>query len=105
MVEFCDRCGSFMKLSSSGYECPRCGWIKAEDVIEVSTGSEKKAEPVYVMSGVDSAIIVERSCPECGNREAYRSVNVSLGEHAGVNTDRSVEKFKCVKCGHNWVEN
>ena len=57
------------------------------------------------MSGLESAIIVERTCPDCGNREAYRSVNVSLGEHAGVNTDRSVEKFKCVKCGHNWVEN
>jgi DNA-directed RNA polymerase subunit M/transcription elongation factor TFIIS len=105
MVEFCDRCGSFMKQSLSGYDCPRCGWIKREAVIEVKTGPENEAEPVYVMSGVESAIIVERTCPECGHREAYRNVNVSLGEHAGVNTDRSVERFKCVKCGHTWVVN
>jgi DNA-directed RNA polymerase subunit M/transcription elongation factor TFIIS len=105
MVEFCDRCGSFMQQSSSGYECPRCGLVRHEDMIEVKTAPEHKAEPVYVMSGVDSAIIVERACPECKNRKAYRSVNVSLGEHAGVNTDRSVEKFKCVKCGHQWVVN
>jgi DNA-directed RNA polymerase subunit M/transcription elongation factor TFIIS len=74
-------------------------------MIEVKTAPEHKAEPVYVMSGVDSAIIVERACPECKNRKAYRSINVSLGEHAGVNTDRSVEKFKCTKCGHQWVVN
>lgn len=105
MVEFCDRCGSFMQQSSSGYECPRCGLVRHEDMIEVKTAPEHKAEPVYVMSGVDSAIIVERACPECKNRKAYRSINVSLGEHAGVNTDRSVEKFKCTKCGHQWVVN
>ena len=79
MVEFCDRCGSFMKQSLSGYECPRCGWIRREEVIEVKTGPEHEAEPVYVMSGIESAIIVERACSECGNREAYRNVNVSLG--------------------------
>ena len=94
-----------MQQSSSGYECPRCGLVRHEDMIEVKTAPEHKAEPVYVMSGVDSAIIVERACPECKNRKAYRSVNVSLGEHAGVNTDRSVEKFKCTKCGHQWVVN
>ena len=103
MVEFCDRCGSFMKQSPDGYECPRCGWIKTEDVIEVKTGPEHEAEPVYEMSGVDNAITVERTCPECSNREAYRNINVSLGEHAGVNNDRSVERFKCTKCGHTWV--
>jgi len=94
-----------MQQSSSGYECPRCGLVRHEDMIEVKTAPEHKAEPVYVMSGVNSAIIVERACPECKNRKAYRSVNVSLGEHAGVNTDRSVEKFKCTKCGHQWVVN
>ena len=105
MVEFCDRCGSFMKQSLSGYECPRCGWEKRAMVIEVKTGPETEAEPVYVMSGVDSAIIVNRKCPECGNNEAYHNITVALGEHAGVNTDRSVERFRCTKCGHSWIEN
>ncbi|MCJ7732679.1 hypothetical protein MUP51_10225 [Candidatus Bathyarchaeota archaeon] len=105
MVEFCDRCGSFMKQSLSGYECPRCGWEKRAMVIEVRTGPESEAEPVYVMSGVESANKVNRRCPQCGFDEAYRNITVALGEHAGVNTDRSVERFRCVKCGHSWLEN
>ena len=74
-------------------------------IITVKTGPQSEAEPVYVMSGVDSAIKVNRRCPECGNNEAFHNITVSLGEHAGVNTDRSVERFKCVKCGHTWVVN
>ena len=74
-------------------------------VIEVRTGPESEAEPVYVMSGVESANKVNRRCPQCGFDEAYHNITVALGEHAGVNTDRSVERFRCVKCGHSWLEN
>ncbi|MCW4050927.1 MAG: hypothetical protein NWE89_14455 [Candidatus Bathyarchaeota archaeon] len=105
MVEFCDRCGSFMKASTKGYECPRCGWIKIADVIEVKTGPETEAEPVYVMSGTEGATVVQRNCPSCGHTEAYRNITVALGEHAGVSNDRSVEKYRCTKCGHSWVVN
>ena len=103
MVEFCDRCGSFMRAGVKGYECPRCGWTKSVLVIEVKAGPAGEAEPVYVMSGIESAIVVQRMCPECGNLEAYRNITVALGEHAGVSNDRSVEKFRCTKCGHTWV--
>lgn len=105
MVEFCDRCGSFMQMGLKGYECPRCGWEKRAAVIEMKSGPENEAEPVYVMSGTDSAIVVQRVCPGCGNMEAYKTITVALGEHAGVATDRSVEKYRCAKCGHTWVVN
>jgi len=105
MVEFCDRCGSFMQMGLKGYECPRCGWEKRAAVIEMKSGPENEAEPVYVMSGTDSALVVQRACPNCGNLEAYKTITVALGEHAGVATDRSVEKYRCAKCGHTWVVN
>jgi DNA-directed RNA polymerase subunit M/transcription elongation factor TFIIS len=105
MVEFCDRCGSFMQQSNVGYECPRCGWEKKARVIEIKTGPTTEAEPVYVMSGTENANKVTRTCPNCGYNEAYHNITVALGEHAGVNTDRSVERFRCVKCGHSWIEN
>ena len=78
---------------------------KKQRLIEVKTGPETEAEPVYVMSGTDTAKTVSRRCPMCGHNEAYHNITVALGEHAGVNTDRSVERFRCVKCGHSWIEN
>jgi DNA-directed RNA polymerase subunit M/transcription elongation factor TFIIS len=105
MVEFCDRCGSFMQMGDNGYECPRCGWQKIAMVIAMKTGPDNEAEPVYVMSGLDDAIKVQRICPSCGHGEAYRNITVAIGEHAGVKSDRSVERFKCAKCGHTWVVN
>ncbi len=104
MVEFCDRCGSFMRQSHSGYECPRCGWTKKVEMILVKAGGDTEVEPVYVMSGVENAIRVNRRCPMCGNNEAFHNIMVSLGEHAGVNNDRSVDRYKCTRCGHTWVE-
>ena len=45
MVEFCDRCDSFMEASRGGFECPRCGWTKKADIIEVKSGPENEPEP------------------------------------------------------------
>jgi DNA-directed RNA polymerase subunit M/transcription elongation factor TFIIS len=104
MVEFCDRCDSFMQATTGGFECPRCGWKKRADIIKVKTGPENEPEPVYVMSGTGDAIKVQRTCPRCGNSEAYRTITVAIGEHAGVNTDRSVRKFRCTECGNTWIE-
>ena len=45
-----------MKAGVKGYECPRCGWMKSVQVIEVKAGPDGEAEPVYVMSGIESAM-------------------------------------------------
>jgi predicted RNA-binding Zn-ribbon protein involved in translation (DUF1610 family) len=91
-------------MGEKGYECLRCGWKKKASIITIKTAPQNEAEPVYVMSGLDDAIKVARLCPTCGHSEAYRNITVAIGEHSGVKSDRSVERFKCAKCGYTWIE-
>ena len=104
-MRFCDKCGSFMEQSPKGYRCQKCGNEVNPGVEEVTREEEPKAEPVYVVRGEDESVKVSQICPQCGHSEAYHQVRVALGEHAGVNSDRYVERFKCVSCGHVWVKN
>ena len=94
-----------MKTNNQGYICPRCGAEVEEDFIEVTRERRTRAEPVYDMSDSKSTgHIVNRDCPKCDSKEAYRTVRETQGEHAGVKQDRSVERYTCVECGHSWVQ-
>lgn len=104
-MRFCDKCGSFMENIPKGYKCQKCGFELNPGVVEVAREDEPKAEPVYVVKGEDENVKVSQICPQCAHSEAYHQVRVALGEHAGVNSDRYVERFKCVSCGHTWVKN
>jgi DNA-directed RNA polymerase subunit M/transcription elongation factor TFIIS len=104
-VKFCDKCGSFMDKNPRGYRCSKCGYEVNPGVVEIAREDEPKAEPVYVVRNEDESIKVNQICPQCGHSEAYHQVRVALGEHAGVNSDRYVERFKCVSCGFTWVKN
>jgi len=104
-VKFCDKCGSFMEKIPKGYGCPKCGFEVNPGVETVTREDEPKAEPVYVVKSDEESIKVSQICPQCGHSEAYHQVRVALGEHAGVNSDRYVERFKCVACGYTWVTN
>ncbi|MDP2899652.1 MAG: hypothetical protein Q8O47_01620 [Candidatus Bathyarchaeota archaeon] len=104
-MRFCDKCGSFMENTPKGYKCQKCGFELNPGVVEVAREDEPKAEPVYVVKGEDENVKVSQICPQCGHSEAYHQVRVALGEHAGVSSDRYVERFKCVSCGHTWVKN
>jgi DNA-directed RNA polymerase subunit M/transcription elongation factor TFIIS len=94
-----------MEKSPKGYRCQKCGYEVNPGVMEVTREEEPKAEPVYVVRGEDESVKVNQICPQCGHSEAYHQVRVALGEHAGVNSDRYVERFKCTSCGHIWVKN
>jgi transposase-like protein len=94
-----------MENIPKGYKCQKCGFELNPGVVEVAREDEPKAEPVYVVKGEDENVKVSQICPQCGHNEAYHQVRVALGEHAGVNSDRYVERFKCVSCGHTWVKN
>jgi rubredoxin len=94
-----------MEKSPKGYRCQKCGFELNPGVMEVTREDEPKAEPVYVVRGEDESVKVNQICPKCGHSEAYHQVRVALGEHAGVNSDRYVERFKCTSCGHVWVTN
>jgi DNA-directed RNA polymerase subunit M/transcription elongation factor TFIIS len=102
-MKFCDVCGSLMGTFIKGYQCPKCGEIHELDNIEYKVEKENRAEPVYVVKNTSNAVKVNRICPNCSHYEAYRRVIVSMGEHAGVNNDRSVERYQCIDCGHSWV--
>jgi DNA-directed RNA polymerase subunit M/transcription elongation factor TFIIS len=104
-MRFCDKCGSFMENTPKGYRCQKCGFELNPGIVEVAREEEPKAEPVYVVKTDDESIKVNQICPQCGHSEAYHQVRVALGEHAGVNSDRYVERFKCVACGHTWITN
>ncbi len=94
-----------MENIPKGYKCQKCGFELNPGVVEVAREDEPKAEPVYVVKGEDENVKVSQICPQCGHSEAYHQVRVALGEHAGVSSDRYVERFKCVSCGHTWVKN
>ena len=104
-MRFCDSCGTFMGTTSMGYLCPKCGAELETDTIEVMRERKTQPESVYVMYGSNmTRPIVNRECPRCDSKEAYRTVLATQGEHAGVKQDRSVERYTCVDCGHSWVQ-
>lgn len=103
-MKFCARCGSYMEKTARGLLCPKCGNEVQTDVIDVRRARGPPPEPVYVVedSG-DEGLKVKRTCPRCGNHEAFRIVFSTQGEHAGVKQDRTVEQFKCTRCFHSWT--
>lgn len=104
-MKFCDSCDSFMGTTSQGYLCLRCGAEMEADTMEVRREKRSRIEPVYEMdSSKTTSPVVSRDCPLCDSKEAYRTVRVTQGEHAGVKQDRSVERYTCVECGHSWVQ-
>jgi DNA-directed RNA polymerase subunit M/transcription elongation factor TFIIS len=104
-MRFCDSCGSFMGTTAQGYLCPKCGAEVEADTREVNRERRPRVEPVYEMKGSKTTSpTVNRDCPRCDSKKAYRTVLATQGEHAGVKQDRSVERYTCVECGHSWVQ-
>jgi len=104
-MRFCDSCGSFMGTTAQGYLCPKCGAESEVNNIEVRRQRRPRVEPVYEMKGSKTTSpAVNRDCPRCDSKKAYRTVLATQGEHAGVKQDRSVERYTCVECGHSWVQ-
>ena len=105
-MEFCDKCNSMMNITLNGYVCPNCGYEKDPnlDIINVRRTNDKP-EPIYSGGRKENSLVIQRACPKCNNSEAYQTITVTIGEHAGVNTDRSIIRYKCTKCFHVWIEN
>jgi DNA-directed RNA polymerase subunit M/transcription elongation factor TFIIS len=102
---FCDRCGTFLKRTSKGMTCPRCGYVDEVSVIEVKRARNPAERSVYVVKEVVDAPVANQTCPSCGHNEAYRAVVSTQGEHAGVKQDRALERYTCTKCHHSWTRN
>jgi DNA-directed RNA polymerase subunit M/transcription elongation factor TFIIS len=73
--------------------------------IDVKGAEERKPNALYVVDTPEDAVRkVARTCPECGNDEAYQWFSSVSGEHAGVRRERTVEHHRCTKCAHLWSE-
>ncbi|MBD3171818.1 hypothetical protein GF326_05045 [Candidatus Bathyarchaeota archaeon] len=105
-MEFCEKCNSLMKITPDGLVCPKCGFSKLNDmdIISISRPDEAEPEPIYSGGKKEDSLKVQRTCPKCGHPEAYQTITVSIGEHAGVKNDRSIRRYKCTKCFHVWIE-
>jgi hypothetical protein len=94
-----------MNVTFAGYICLKCGFQRKVDLDVISIQrTEKRPEPIYSSGGMENSLIVQRACPECKNPEAFQAIIVTIGEHAGVNKDRSIIRYKCTKCFHVWIE-
>jgi DNA-directed RNA polymerase subunit M/transcription elongation factor TFIIS len=107
-MTFCDNCGSYMKETSKGLLCPRCGrLVPSETKIKTVRRSteNKKSSSIYVVEeDKERGARVAQLCPKCGHKEAFHWVSGIYGEHAGVRRERTVEHFRCAKCSHSWTK-
>ena len=105
-LEFCEHCNTLMSITPDGLKCPNCGHTITTDMnmIHISKSKKKAPKTVFSAGGKDDSLIVQRACPKCGNPESYQTITATIGEHAGVNTDRSIIRYKCTKCFHVWID-
>jgi len=114
MPEFCDECGSIMRIEKNDkdkviYVCPVCGWRKE---IRLSTNNPKPME-ASVSIGTSKSItevideskikprgtLVSKICPKCGHGKAYVIVMQTRAAD-----EPPTRIYKCEKCGHTWRE-
>ena len=103
-MRFCERCQSYMQETRDGFACSRCGFTIQTDIVETRNLEHQKTSAIDVIDGSEAEPLkVSVACPKCGNLEAFRNTSFFSGEHAGVRQERSIERFKCVKCGYTWT--
>jgi len=102
-MKFCEKCRSYMRETNAGFVCSKCGYQLKTEIVEVVKITPRPDTSVDVVDASKLAYNkVSKVCPECGNREAFHSLGLVLGEHSGVRQERSMERFTCTKCGYSW---
>ena len=103
-MKFCEKCGSYMKETKDGLVCSKCGHQVKTDIVDVV--KIQPAQGSGVVDVLDTSKLeykkVAKVCPRCGNKEAFHSLGLVSGEHAGVRQERSMQRFTCTKCGYSW---
>lgn len=104
-MKFCEKCGAYMRETSLGFVCSKCGHQIKTDIVEIV---KMKSRPTTSVDVLDTSKFeykkVAKICPKCGNGEAFHSLGLISGEHAGVRQERSMERYTCTKCGHSWSD-
>lgn len=103
-MKFCDKCGSYMQGTLNGFKCSRCGNEINTPIVEVTQIKPPESAINVVSETEQNYRKVSRTCPRCGNPEAFSNPIFSSGEHAGVRQERSLERLTCTKCKYSWTE-
>jgi len=93
-----------MRETRDGFVCSKCGFqVKTEivDVVKIEPSQSSGVVDVLDSSKLEYRKVAEE-CPRCGNKEAFHSLGLVSGEHAGVRQERSMQRFTCTKCGYSW---
>jgi len=101
-MKFCEKCGGYMKKTKEGYQCTKCGNQIQAELVEVLKIDAPDKPAVELETPKQEYLKVAETCPRCGNGEAFHSLGLVTGEHAGVRQERTLERFTCTKCGHSW---
>jgi len=94
-----------MKGTKDGYVCSKCGNRTEAPIVDVIKIKPPDSPAVVLDMEPEKQEYakVTETCPRCGNAEAYHSLGLVSGEHAGVRQERTMERFVCTKCGHTWT--
>ncbi len=101
-MKFCQKCGSYMKSTKEGYVCSKCGQQIRTEIIDVVKIKPTENPTAILDASKLEYMKVAETCPRCGNNEAFHSLGLISGEHAGVRQERTIERFVCTECGHSW---
>lgn len=105
-MRFCEKCGSYMRETSIGLKCSRCGDVINTPIVEVKYMKRGQQTAIDVVLNSDENYRrVNKTCPQCGNPEAFTKMSFSSGEHSGIRQERAVERLTCTRCNHSWTEN
>ena len=104
-MEFCDECGSMMKLDDGSWVCGSCGFEKARDAETeanmVSTQGQVETEVIDTsdVSAEDMGPTTNADCPKCDNGRAFWDMKQIRS------ADESETRFfTCTECGYRWRE-
>jgi len=98
-MEFCEKCGGVILVSSDKATCASCGYKPKKKIkIEASEKIVKKETVAVINEDENNTYpIVDIKCLKCDSKKAYFWTTQT---RAG---DESETKFyKCVKCNHTW---
>ncbi len=87
------------------WRCPKCGYTEEVDsanakLVEKTTLSKKDDKPIVLAKAGEEALPkVRKTCPKCGNDEAYFWV-----QQTRAADEPPTRFYKCTKCGYVWRE-
>jgi len=101
-MEFCDECGSMMRLEEGVWTCGSCGHTQggADTSTYVVTEEREESELIEIASDADRGLpTTDARCRECENDRAYWYL-----QQIRSADESETRFFICTQCEHRWRE-